>query len=348
MRLITQEVIETDIVIIGAGPVGLFAVFEAGLLDLECHLIDSLDKIGGQCIELYPDKPIYDIPGVPNQTAREHVDALLKQIKPFNPIFHLHETVTTLLQDRSEGGIRDSKFTLSTNGNKKFITSNVIIAGGAGTFKPKKPDIKGLEEFEGKGLEYAVRDKSKYFNKRVLIFGGGDSALDWAVELADIATEITVIHRSKRYKASPHTVKKMRAKSNVKEVTGKLERLENPKRYLDYAIVTVDKELQIMPCDEVLIFFGLNTNLDEIRSWRLELDDFKRKIKVNTKTFETNMKGVFAIGDMCCYPGKLDLILSGFHEGTLAVQEAFYRARPGEQLVFQYTTTSSSLKKKLS
>ena len=347
MRLITPEIIETDIVIIGAGPVGLFTVFEAGLLDLECHLIDSLDKIGGQCIELYPDKPIYDIPGVPNQTAREHVDALLKQIKPFNPIFHLHETVTTLLQDRSEGGIRDSKFTLSTNGNKKFITSNVIIAGGAGTFKPKKPDIKGLEEFEGKGLEYAVRDKSKYFNKRVLIFGGGDSALDWTVELADIATEVTLIHRSKRYKASPHTVKKMREKSNVKEVTGKLERLEHPKRYLDYAVVTVDKELQIMPCDEVLIFFGLNTNLDEIRSWRLELDDFKRKIKVNTKTFETNMKGVFAIGDMCYYPGKLNLILSGFHEGTLAVQEAFYRARPGEQLVFQYTTTSSSLKKKL-
>ena len=347
MRLITQEVIETDIVIIGAGPVGLFTVFEAGLLDLECHLIDSLDKVGGQCIELYPDKPIYDIPGVPNQTAREHVNSLLKQIKPFNPTFHLNETVLTLWQDRSEGGIRDSKFTLKTNGNKTFITSNVIIAGGAGTFKPKKPEIEGLEDFEGKGLEYAVRDKSKYFNKRVLIFGGGDSALDWTVELADIATEVTLIHRSKRYKAAPHTVKQMRAKSNVKEVTGKLERLEDSKRYLDYAVVTVDKEPKIMPCDEVLIFFGLNTNLDEIRSWRLELDDFKRKIKVNTKTFETNMKGVFAIGDMCHYPGKLNLILSGFHEGTLAVQEAFYRARPGEELIFQYTTTSSDLRKKL-
>ena len=269
----TNKPIQADILIIGAGPVGLFTVFEAGILDLECHLIDSLGRPGGQCIELYPEKPIYDIPGVPSQTAREHVNALVAQAKPFNPTYHLAQTVTEL--NTTEDG-----FYVKTSADKLFNTKNIIIAGGAGNFHPKKPDVEGLEAFEGKGLEYAVRDKEKYTDKRVLIFGGGDSALDWTVELAQQAKEITLIHRTTKYRAAPHTVNLAKALSNVKEVTGELTRLEDPKRYLDYAVVTVDGEQKIMPCDDVLIFFGLNTNLEEIRSWRLELDDFKRKINV--------------------------------------------------------------------
>ena len=227
--------IQADILIIGAGPVGLFTVFEAGILDLECHLIDSLGRPGGQCIELYPEKPIYDIPGVPSQTAREHVNALVAQAKPFNPTYHLAQTVTEL--KTTEDG-----FYVKTSADKLFNTKNIIIAGGAGNFHPKKPDVEGLEAFEGKGLEYAVRDKEKYTDKRVLIFGGGDSALDWTVELAQQAKEITLIHRTTKYRAAPHTVNLAKALSNVKEVTGELARLEDPKRYLDYAVVTVNDE----------------------------------------------------------------------------------------------------------
>ena len=331
---------QADILIIGAGPVGLFTVFEAGILDLECHLIDSLGRPGGQCIELYPDKPIYDIPGVPSQTAREHVNALIKQAKPFNPTYHLAQTITELISS-------DDGFFVSTSAGKAFNTKNIIIAGGAGNFHPKKPDVKGLEAFEGKGLEYAVRDKEKYTNKRVLIFGGGDSALDWTVELAQKAKEVTLIHRTANYRAAPHTIKQARALSNVKEVTGILERLENDKRYLDYAVVKTDGDPIIVPCDEVLIFYGLKTDLTFLKDWGLKLDAAERKIPVDTEKFQSNVPGIFVVGDMCTYPGKLPLILCGFHETTLAVQDCFHRARPGEKLRFLYTTTSPKLRAKL-
>ena len=336
----TNKPIQADILIIGAGPVGLFTVFEAGILDLECHLIDSLGRPGGQCIELYPEKPIYDIPGVPSQTAREHVNALVAQAKPFNPTYHLAQTITEL--KTTEDG-----FYVKTSADKLFNTKNIIIAGGAGNFHPKKPDVEGLEAFEGKGLEYAVRDKEKYTDKRVLIFGGGDSALDWTVELAQQAKEITLIHRTTKYRAAPHTVNLAKALSNVKEVTGELARLEDPKRYLDYAVVTVNDEQTIIPCDEVLIFYGLKTDLTFLKDWGLELDADERKIPVDTEKFQSNVPGIFVVGDMCTYPGKLPLILCGFHETTLAVQDCFHRARPGEKLRFLYTTTSPKLRAKL-
>ena len=332
--------IQADILIIGAGPVGLFTVFEAGILDLECHLIDSLGRPGGQCIELYPEKPIYDIPGVPSQTAREHVNALVAQAKPFNPTYHLAQTITEL--NTTEDG-----FYVKTSADKLFNTKNIIIAGGAGNFHPKKPDVEGLEAFEGKGLEYAVRDKEKYTDKRVLIFGGGDSALDWTVELAQKAKEITLIHRTTKYRAAPHTVNLAKALSNVKEVTGELKRLEDPKRYLDYAVVTNEDEQTVIPCDEVLIFYGLKTDLTFLKDWGLELDADERKIPVDTEKFQSNVPGIFVVGDMCTYPGKLPLILCGFHETTLAVQDCFHRARPGEKLRFLYTTTSPKLRAKL-
>ncbi len=332
--------IQADILIIGAGPVGLFTVFEAGILDLECHLIDSLGRPGGQCIELYPEKPIYDIPGVPSQTAREHVNALVAQAKPFNPTYHLAQTVTEL--KTTEDG-----FYVKTSADKLFNTKNIIIAGGAGNFHPKKPDVEGLEAFEGKGLEYAVRDKEKYTDKRILVFGGGNSALDWTVELAQKAKEVTLIHRTANYRAAPHTVNQARELSNVKEVTGTLERLEDPKRYLDYAVVTVEDEQTIIPCDEVLIFYGLKTDLTFLEDWGIELDSDERKIPVDTEKFQSNVPGIFAVGDMCTYPGKLPLILCGFHETTLAVQDCFHRARPGEKLRFLYTTTSPKLRAKL-
>jgi len=329
-----------DIIVIGAGPIGLFTVFEAGILDLECHLIDSLGRPGGQCIELYPEKPIYDIPGVPSQTAREHIDALMKQAKPFNPTFHLAQTIAQLVPS-------DDGFFIGTSAGKAFKTQNIIIAGGAGNFHPKKPETEGLEEFEGKGLEYAVRDRAKYFNKRVIIFGGGDSALDWTVDLAQEAKEITLIHRTSRYRAAPHTVNQARALPNVKEITGDVDSIHRKGGKVEYATVKTENGNEIVPCDEILIFFGLKTDLTFLKSWGLTLDEDGRKIPVDTEKFQTNVPGIFAVGDMCTYPGKLPLILCGFHETTLAVQECFRRARPGEKLRFLYTTTSPKLRAKL-
>ena len=333
--------IQTDILIIGAGPVGIFTVFEAGLLNLECHLIDSISRPGGQCIELYPEKPIYDIPGVPSQTAREHIDALVEQAKPFSPTYHLAQHVTTMRQI-------DEGFQLSTSAGTQFTTKNIIVASGAGKFEPRKPEIDGLDKFEGKGLEYAVRDKEKYTNKRVLVFGGGDSALDWVVELAQTATEITLIHRSTNYRAALHTVNQVKELPNVKEVTGTLDRLEDSSRYLDYAVVIQpDGEPTVIPCDEVLIFYGLKTDVEFLKDWKLALANEDRKIAVDTEKFQSSIPGIFAVGDICHYAGKLPLILSGFHETTLAVQECFRRCFPGERLILKYTTTSSALREKL-
>jgi len=334
---------ETDILIIGAGPVGLFTVFEAGLLGLNCELVDNLDKIGGQCIELYPDKPIYDIPGVANQTGKEHIEALLEQIKPFDYNVHLNTRVEKIEP-------KDEKWIVITNNGSEFLTHNIFIAAGAGSFESRRPPVEDPDKFLGNGIEYAVRDKSKYKDKEITIFGGGDSALDWSVELAKTAKKIFLVHRRDEFRGAKHTESQMR--KLVKE--GKIE-LKIP--YVIKDINGTDKfegvnlmhfeskDIETISCDEALFFFGLNKQLGPILDWEVELKE--KKIAVNTENFQTSKDGIFAVGDINTYPGKLDLILCGFHETTLAVQEAFKRINPGERVPFGYTTSNKGLQEKL-
>ena len=334
---------ETDILIIGAGPVGLFTVLEAGLLGLNCELVDNLDKIGGQCIELYPDKPIYDIPGVANQTGKEHIEALLEQIKPFDYNVHLNTRVEKIEP-------KDEKWIVKTNNGSEFLTHNIFIAAGAGSFESRRPPVEDPDKFLGNGIEYAVRDKSKYKDKEITIFGGGDSALDWSVELAKTAKKIFLVHRRDEFRGAKHTESQMR--KLVKE--GKIE-LKIP--YVIKDINGTDKfegvnlmhfeskDIETISCDEALFFFGLNKQLGPILDWEVELKE--KKIAVNTENFQTSKDGIFAVGDINTYPGKLDLILCGFHETTLAVQEAFKRINPGERVPFGYTTSNKGLQEKL-
>ena len=334
---------ETDILIIGAGPVGLFTVFEAGLLGLECELVDNLDKIGGQCIELYPDKPIYDIPGVANQTGREHIEALLAQIKPFNYKVNLNTRVESIKKEKD-------KWIVKTNNDLSFLTKNIFIAAGAGSFESRRPPVENPDKFLENGIEYAVRDIKKYKDKEIAIFGGGDSALDWSVELAKTAKKVYLVHRRDEFRGAKHTESQMR--ELVK--SGKIE-LKIP-----YVIKSINgddkfngvdlmhfesKEIESIYCDEALFFFGLNKQLGPILDWEVELEE--KKILVNTENFQTNKEGIFAVGDINTYPGKLDLILCGFHETTLAVQEAFKRIHPGERVPFGYTTSNKGLQEKL-
>ena len=339
---------ETDIVIIGAGPVGLFTVFEAGLLGLDCVLIDNLDKIGGQCSELYPEKPIYDIPGVPNQTAQEHVDALLKQIEPFNYEVFLNQRVDRLEQLTDDDL---SSWKVSTSENNEFITKNVFIAAGAGSFEPRRPpNIENPDRFIDKGISYAVRSKDKYKNKDLIIFGGGDSALDWTVELADIAKSIKLVHRRDEFRGAPNTEAQMRElveTGNVELLTPYVIEDLLGNDFIEGVQVKnfESKEIEEIACDEVLFLFGLNKKLGPIANWGIDMAD--KKISVDTEKYETSTKGLFAVGDINDYPGKLDLILSGFHETTLAVQEAYKRIYPGERVPFGYTTSNSKLQEKL-
>jgi len=339
---------ETDILIIGAGPVGLFTVFEAGLLGLECILIDNLDKIGGQCSELYPEKPIYDIPGVANQTAQEHVDALLEQIKPFNYEVFLNERVEKIEEISGE---EVSSWRVTTSEKNIFEAKSIFIAAGAGSFEPRRPpNIDDPDRYLEKGVSYAVRSKEKYRDKNLLIFGGGDSALDWTVELSDIAKSIKLIHRRDEFRGAPNTEAQMR--ELVKE--GKIE-LKTP--YVIESLIGEDqisgvelkhfetKEIEEIHCDELLFLFGLNKKLGPISEWGIDMNN--KKISVDTEKFETSTKGIFAVGDINDYPGKLDLILCGFHETTLAVQEAYRRSNPGERVPFGYTTSNTKLQKKL-
>ena len=339
---------ETDILIIGAGPVGLFTVFEAGLLGLECILIDNLDKIGGQCSELYPEKPIYDIPGVANQTAQEHVDALLEQIKPFNYEVFLNERVEKIEEISGE---EVSSWRVTTSEKNIFEAKSIFIAAGAGSFEPRRPpNIDDPDRYLEKGVSYAVRSKEKYRDKNLLIFGGGDSALDWTVELSDIAKSIKLIHRRDEFRGAPNTESQMR--ELVKE--GKIE-LKTP--YVIESLIGEDqisgvelknfetKEIEEIHCDELLFLFGLNKKLGPISEWGIDMNN--KKISVDTEKFETSTKGIFAVGDINDYPGKLDLILCGFHETTLAVQEAYRRSNPGERVPFGYTTSNTKLQKKL-
>ena len=340
---------DVDILIVGAGPVGLFTVFEAGLLGLKCHLIDNLDKIGGQCAELYPEKPIYDIPGVPFQTAQQHVDALIEQIKPFEYEISLNERVDSISEESNVNNI--TQWRVATSDGQEFITKNIFIAAGAGSFEPRRPpNIENPDALMENGVSYAVQSKKRYENKDVIIFGGGDSALDWTVELADIAKSISLVHRRDAFRGAQHTEAQMR--ELVKQ--GKVNLLTP---YQIHSIIGDDKvtgaelknfdtkEIEEVAADELLFLFGLNKKLGPILDWELELNE--KKISVNTENFQTNKDGIFAVGDINDYPGKLDLILCGFHETTLAVQEAYRRIHPGERVPFGYTTSNTKLQRKL-
>ena len=339
---------ETDIIIVGAGPVGLFTVFEAGLLGLDCILIDNLDKIGGQCSELYPEKPIYDIPGVPNQTAQEHVNALLEQIKPFNYEVFLNERVEVLEEINND---EISSWKIVTSEKKEFIAKSIFIAAGAGSFEPRRPpNILDPDKFIDNGVAYSVRSKEKYKDKNLLIFGGGDSALDWTVELADIAKSVTLIHRRDEFRGAPNTEAKMRELIKSGSVSLKtpyvIEDLIGTSHITGASVKNFEtKEIEEIPCDEILFLFGLNKKLGPIADWGIDMNN--KKVSVDTEKFETSTKGLFAVGDINDYPGKLDLILCGFHETTLAVQEAYRRSYPGERVPFGYTTSNTKLQRKL-
>lgn len=340
---------EVDIVVIGAGPVGLFTVFEAGLLGLNCVLIDNLDKPGGQCAELYPEKPIYDIPGVPFQTAQEHVDALIEQIKPFDYDLLLNQRVNEIKEFSSEDNI--NIWEVRTSENNIFTTKNIFIAAGAGSFEARRPpNIDDPDQFLGSGVSYAVRSKDLYKDKDLIIFGGGDSALDWSVELAEIAKSISLVHRRDDFRGAPHTEKLMRdlvAKNKLQLLTPYvIDSIVGESKVSGVKLKNFETNvIEEFKADELLFLFGLNKKLGPILDWNIDLNG--KKIDVNTSTYSTNLDGVFAVGDINHYEGKLDLILCGFHETTIAVQEAYRRINPGKRVPFGYTTSNSKLQAKL-
>ena len=332
---------KTDALIIGAGPTGLFTAHQLKLIGLDCEIVDNLDKIGGQCIELYPDKPIYDIPAVPECTGEELTNNLLNQLKPFDIKFHLSERVEEVKKD-------DVNWIVNTNNGKIFSTPNVIIAGGVGSFEPRKFSVKECEKFENKSLFYSVKDKKILNGKTVSIFGGGDSALDWAIELSK-ESHVNLIHRRDEFRGAQATVDKMHAL--VKD--GKINlftKYQMANVHGEQTLESIDikhdnDEIKNLKTEYVLGFFGLIMQLGPIANWGLNLN--KKTIEVDTEKFETNQKGIYAVGDICNYPGKLKLILSGFHEGALAARACFKLARPDEKYRFEFTTTSTNLLKRL-
>jgi thioredoxin reductase (NADPH) len=332
---------KTDVLIIGAGPTGLFCAHQLGIIGLNCEIVDNLDKAGGQCIELYPDKPIYDIPAVPECTGEELTNNLLQQIKPFNVKFHLNERVDELKKI-------ENRWHVKTNSNQEFDVASIVIAGGVGSFEPRKFPVKECEKFEGSSLFYSIKDKKIFKDKTVSIFGGGDSALDWAIELSN-TSKVNLVHRRDGFSGAESSVQK------VKELNdqGKLN------LYTKYQIDSVsgdtninsvkikhdDGEIKELKTDYVLGFFGLIMQLGPIFDWGLNIN--KKTVEVNTENFETNINGIFAIGDICSYPGKLKLILSGFHEGALAARGCFKYAKPDEKLRFEFSTTSKAAQERL-
>jgi thioredoxin reductase (NADPH) len=338
-----SEAIKTDVLMIGAGPCGLFAVFELGLLDMKVHLIDILDKVGGQCAELYPEKPIYDIPGIPFVTGQGLTDQLMEQIKPFSPTFHLGEMVEKIEK------IGDPAFRVTTDAGKVFECKVVVIAAGGGSFQPKRPPVPGIEAYEGTSVFYAVRKMEHFRDKELLIVGGGDSALDWTLNLHPIAKRVTLLHRRDEFRAAPHSVEQMRAlvsSGKLELKLGQVTALEGEGGKLASATIKGnDNSVSKMTCDTMLPFFGLTMKLGPVASWGIELEN--NLVPVETSAFETSVSGIFAIGDINTYPGKLKLILCGFHEGALMAQKAHRYVYPDKRLVFQYTTSSSSLQKKL-
>ncbi len=337
------DTIKTDALIVGAGPVGLFAVFELGLLDVKAHLVDILDKVGGQCAELYPEKPIYDIPALPSVTAQGLVDALMTQIKPFNPQFHLNEMVESVEK------VGDPSFRVTTNGGKVFETKALIIAAGGGSFQPKRPPIPGIEAYEGHSVHYAVRKIEQFRGKRVLIVGGGNSALDWTLNLVPVASRVVLLHRRDAFRAAPDSVNKMHAMVAEKKMDfhlGQTTSIEGDGGQLRRVHVKRDNgEAFTIEADALLPFFGLTMKLGPVANWGLNLHE--ELIPVETAAFETSVPGIFAIGDINTYPGKLKLILSGFHEAALMSRKAAHYTFPDKKIVFQYTTSSTSLQKKL-
>tara|TARA_B100000686_G_C16626807_1_gene882328 strand:- start:38 stop:1057 length:1020 start_codon:yes stop_codon:yes gene_type:complete len=333
--------IKTDVVIVGAGPVGLFTVHQLGIKGLKSEVIDNLDKAGGQCIELYPDKPIYDIPAIPECTGKELTENLLKQIKPFNTNFHFNERVQEISQEKDN-------WIVKTNKTKVFSAPNIIIAGGVGSFEPRRISLKEAEKYEGKNIFYSVRDKNKFKGKKVSIFGGGDSALDWALDLSKIA-HVTLIHRREEFRGAPHTlneIKKLEKAGKLQIKTKyQLSSIEGDKDIKSITIKNGDEKTTKIDTDYILSFFGLIMQLGPIAEWGLNMN--KKTITVNTENFQTNKKGIFAIGDICTYPGKERLILSGFHEAALASVECFKRARPNEKYKFQFTTSSKEIQERL-
>src|SRR5688572_15145986 len=334
--------IETDAVIIGAGPVGLFAVFELGLVDIKAHVIDILDKPGGQCAELYPEKPIYDIPALPIVTGQELTERLMEQIKPFGAELHLGERIDSLQRTA------DDRFLLRTDAGTEFLCKIVIIAAGGGSFTPKRPPLAGIEAFEGNSVLYSVRRMETLKDKRVLIVGGGDSALDWTLSLQPLAKSLTLLHRRDDFRAAPHSVEKMRKlveTGDVRLMIGQVTALHGSGNQLEGATVNTKNGEEKIDVDVMLPFFGLTMKLGPVADWGLQLNE--NLIPVDTEKFETSEKGIFAVGDINTYPGKLKLILSGFHEVALMAQQAHKYVYPGKKLLFQYTTSSSSLQKKL-
>jgi len=333
--------IKTDVVVVGAGPVGLFAVHQLGIIGLKAEVIDNLDKIGGQCIELYPDKPIYDIPAIPECTGEGLTKSLLEQIKPFKANFHLNQRVEEISKENNNWKIVTSK-------KNTFLSPNIIIAAGVGSFEPRKFQIKEAEKFENNGVFYSIKDKTLFKNKKISIFGGGDSALDWAIELSKFA-DVTLVHRRNEFRGAEHSseiAKKLARKGKLKIKTPfQINSIEGKDKINAITIKTEDGKVEKISADCILGFFGLIMKLGPIVEWKLNLD--KKTIPVNTESFQTNKEGIFAIGDICSYPGKLKLILSGFHEGALAARACFKLARPNEKYRFEFTTTSKSVQERL-
>ncbi len=333
--------IKTDVIIIGAGPVGLFAIHQLGIKGLKAVVIDNLDRPGGQCIELYPDKPIYDIPAVPECTGKELTDRLLEQTKPFKTKFYLNERV-------EEVKSKEDNWSIKTSNNNEFSAPNIIIAGGVGSFEPRRLSLKDTNKFEGKSLFYSVRNKDDFKNKNISIFGGGDTALDWALELSK-SSKITLIHRRKEFRGAQHTLEEIRKLEKQGKITIKtpfqLDNVEGNEKIQSITIKDDNGKSEKIKTDIILSFFGLVMKLGPIAEWGLSMD--KKNISVNSNNFETNKKGIFAVGDICTYPGKLKLILSGFHEVALASVECFKRARPNEKYKFEFTTSSKTIKDRL-
>ena len=327
--------IKTDILIIGAGPTGLFTVFEAGLLKLKCHLIDALPQAGGQCSEIYPKKPIYDIPGFPEILAGDLTNNLLEQCKQFEPGFTLGERAEKISKD--ENGM----FVVVTSSGTKHQAPVIAIAGGLGSFEPRKPGLDNLNFYEGKGVEYIIKDPAIYKNKRIVIAGGGDSALDWSIYLADIANDVTLVHRRNEFRGALDSLEKARELKKQKKINiitpAEITQLIG-KEKLERIVITKNKVDTNIDLDHFIPLFGLSPRLGPIADWGLEIE--KNAIKVDTFDYQTNVPGIFAIGDINTYPGKLKLILCGFHEATLMCQSAFKIINPGKKNIFRYTTVS--------
>jgi thioredoxin reductase (NADPH) len=335
--------IKTDVVIIGAGPSGLFQVFELGLLDIRAHVVDSLKQAGGQLAELYPDKPIYDIPAYPVVGAQELVDRLLEQIEPFAPEFHFGQMVTSLEQSE------DGRFLLETSAGTRFDTATVVLAAGLGAFQPRRLRAKGAEEWENDRIHYRVRDPERFAGKDLVILGGGDSALDWTIELHGKARSITLVHRRAEYRGQPASVLKMKSLADgtrLRELQGNVRAVNSPDgQFGQLDVIGPDGEECMLNADEVLVFWGLSPNLGPIADWDLEIE--RRQIQVDTEKFQTSVPGIFAVGDINTYPGKKKLILSGFHEAALAAFAVQSHLDPEVKQRVQYTTTSPVMHERL-